>query len=175
MKLCLIVYYSRTEVTAKVATALAQLCGADLERIHDVIPRDGAAGFVRSAWQALRGKPGAIAPPQRHPADYPIIVLGTPVWAGQMSAPMRSYILHQREHFRRVGLFCTIGGGDGQDVLSEMADMCNKLPVASLILQHGEVLSGQYTQPLADFANELAIFQNDERAHASSHTLAHPA
>lgn len=174
MNLCLIVYYSRTGVTAKVATALAQTCGADLERLHDLHPRDGAAGFLRSAWQGLRKLPGEITPPQRHPADYPFVLLGTPVWAGQMSAPMRSYLLRQREHFRRIGLFCTMGGRDGQNVLTSMAEMCNKLPVASMCLRHGDVLSGNYRQALADFANELVIVQREEHEEAPPDPLAHP-
>lgn len=174
MKLCLIVYYSRTGVTAKVATALAQACGADIERIQDLRPRDGAAGFLRSAWQGLRKVPGEIAPPQRRPADYPFILLGTPVWAGQMSAPMRGYILRQREHFRRVGLFCTAGRGEGQDALTSMAEMCNKLPVATMCLRQSDVLSGHYQQALADFASEIAIVQRDEHEPAPSTPLAHP-
>ena len=173
MKLCLIVYYSRTGVTAKVANALAQACGADIERLQDLRPRDGAAGFLRSAWQGWRKLPGEIAPPQRRPADYPFILLGTPVWAGQMSAPMRAYILRQREHFRRIGLFCT-AGGDGQDALTSMAEMCNKLPIASMCLRQSDVLSGRYQQALADFASELAIVQRDEHDTAPSAPLAHP-
>jgi flavodoxin len=174
MKLCLIVYYSRTGVTAKVATALAQTCGADVERLQDLRPRDGASGFLRSAWQGLCKLPGDIAPPQRRPSDYPFILLGTPVWAGQMSAPMRSYLLRQREHFRRIGLFCTASGGDNQDALTSMAEMCNKLPVASMCLRQSDVLSGRYQQALADFASELAIVQRDEHQILPSAPLAHP-
>ena len=174
MKLCLIVYYSRTGTTAKVANALALACGADIERLQDLRPRDGATGFLRSAWQGLRKLPGEIAPPQRRPSDYPFILLGTPVWAGQMSAPMRSYILRQREHFRRIGLFCTAGGGDGQDALTSMAEMCNKLPVASMCLRQGDVLSGHYQQALADFTSDVAIVQRDHHEAAQSATMAHP-
>lgn len=174
MNPCLIVYYSRSGVTAKVATALAQACGADLEQIHDVRPRGGLAGYLRSAWQALRKLPAEIAPPLHRPADYPLIVLGTPVWAGQMSAPMRSYMLQQREHFRRVGLFCTMGVTGGPDVLTTMAELCNKLPAASMCLQHGDVLTDRHAQALADFANELAAIQHEERVRTMRDPLVQP-
>lgn len=162
MKLVLIVYYSRSGVTAKVAAALAQACGADLERIQDLRPRTGMAGYLRSAWQALRGQPADIAPAVHRPADYPFVVLGTPVWAGHMSAPMRSYILQQREHFRRVGLFCTMGGSGGARVLTAMAELCDKLPVASMSLRQNEVLSDAYLPALAGFADELAVVRDSE-------------
>lgn len=163
MKLCLIVYYSRTGVTAKVATELARRCGADLERIQDRRPRDGAAGYLRSTWEALRKVPADIAPPRHRPADYPFIVLGTPVWAGQMSSPMRSYILRQREQFRRVAMFCTMAGSDGQNVLTSMAEMCNKLRVAGMCLRRDDVLAGREADELEEFANQLVIVQNSER------------
>lgn len=54
---CLIVYYSRTGVTARVAHALARTCGADLEQIADLRPRHGMAGYLRSALEALRQRP----------------------------------------------------------------------------------------------------------------------
>jgi flavodoxin len=163
MKLCLIVYYSRTGATEKVASALAQACGADLEQIREIRPRRGITGYLRSAWQVLRGAPAEIALPRHHPADYPVIVLGTPVWGGHLSAPMRSYILQQREHFHRIGLFCTVGDSGGEEVLSAMAAMCNKLPVASLSLHQSDVLSGRHATALADFANQLVTVQHDEQ------------
>ncbi|HEX7983439.1 MAG TPA: flavodoxin [Duganella sp.] len=174
MSPCLIVFYSRTGVTAKAATTLARACGADLEQIQDVQPRGGAGGFLRSAWQALRKFPAEITPPLHHPADYPFIVLGTPVWAGRMSAPMRSYILRQREHFRRVAVFCTMGGRDGQDVLTSMAELCNQLPVASMCLRQRDVLEERCAQALADFASELAIVQHDAHADATPDPAGHP-
>ncbi|MYN18407.1 flavodoxin [Rugamonas sp. FT107W] len=162
MKPVLIVYYSRTGVTAKVATALAQACGADLERIQDLRPRTGVTGFLRSAWQALRGTPADIAPAGHNPVNYAFVVLGTPVWAGRMSAPMRSYILQQRAQFRRVGLFCTLGGSGGQHVLSAMANLCNKLPVASVCLRQKDVLSNNHLDALTSYAAELAVLRDSE-------------
>jgi len=174
MKLCLIVYYSRTGITAQVAQALARTCGADVEQIEDLRPRHGAAGYLRSAWEALRQTPAAIAPPKHHPADYPFVVLGTPVWAGHMSAPMRSYILQQRGHFHRLAVFCTMGGSSGPKVLTAMGDMCNKLPVASLCLRQQDVLAGRHTAAVADFANELAVLQKSDDQYAQSDVLARP-
>ncbi|MYN11377.1 flavodoxin family protein [Pseudoduganella aquatica] len=157
MKLCLIVYYSRSGVTAKVASALAQACGADLERIEDLRPRSGAAGYLRSAWEALRGRPAQIAPPRHRPGDYHVVVLGTPVWAGHMSAPIRSYIAQQRGQFRQLGLFCTMGGSGGPGVLAAMAALCGKPAAATLCLRQRDVLNGMDQAALAGFARSLGL------------------
>jgi len=155
MKSCLIVYYSRSGVTDRVARALALACGADLERIRDVRPRTGPGGYLRSAWQALRGLPDEIAAPLHDPSAYELVVLGTPVWAGHMSAPMRGYILCQREHFHRVAMFCTMGGSGGQNTVYAMAELCDKFPAASLCLRQQEVLAGRDAAAVAGFAAEL--------------------
>lgn len=164
MKLCLIVYYSRSGVTARVANELARICGADLEPIRDIRSRSGVGGYWRSAWQALRQIPAEIEAPRHDPADYPFVVLGTPVWAGHVSAPMRSYILQQRAHFRRVAVFCTMGGSGGQKVLDAMASLCGKPPVTRLCLRQGEVLADRHAQVLADFANQLVVTERSGQA-----------
>lgn len=160
MKVCLIVCYSHTGVTARVATALAKRLGADLEMIKDMRPRQGISGYLLSVWEALRQRPAAILPPRHDPAHYPFIVLGTPIWAGHMSAPMRSYIEQQRDRFQRLAVFCTMGGSGGRQVLSAMADLCHRTPVATLCLRQQEVLTGRHQRELADFADQLALVEH---------------
>lgn len=175
MKKCLIVYYSRTGVTAKVAKELAQACGADLEQIIDRDQREGLAGYLRSAWQALRRRHADIAAPLHHAGDYPLIVLGTPVWAGHMSAPMRSYIAQQRAQFRNVGLFCTMGGSGGPDVLDAMAELCGTAPLARLCLRQRDVLADRHRQALHPFAEKLVVRAPAEPAPAPEANVERPA
>lgn len=160
MKTCLIVCYSHTGVTERVAKALAHRLGADLELVKDMRPRQGFSGYLRSVWEALRRCPAAILPPRHDPAHYPFIVLGTPVWAGHMSAPMRSYITQQRDRFQRLALFCTMGGSGGRHVLSAMADLCHRTPVATLCLRQQDVLTDRHQRQLADFAGQLALVEH---------------
>lgn len=153
---CLIAYYSRTGVGAEVASALAQACGGDLEAIRDVHARDGVAGYLRSAWEALRERPALIETPRHDPADYPFVVLGTPVWAGHMSSPMRAYILQQRARLSRIGLFCTMGGSGGEQVLDAMAQLCGQSVLARLCLREHDVRTGRYHAALAGLSDALA-------------------
>lgn len=175
MKPCLIVYYSRSGVTAKVANELARMCGADLEEIRDTRPRGGAMGYLRSAWQGLRQQPAEIESPHHHPAEYPFIVLGTPVWAGHMSAPMRAYLLRYREHFRHIAVFCTMGGSGGPRVLTAIADLCDKLPSATLCLRQSDVLAQRHAAALAAFASELATVGEGVPDAAQPAPLVHPS
>ena len=155
MKSCLIVYYSRTGATDRAAHALAKECGADLEALQPLRPYGNIGGFLRAGWEAARRIPAPIAPVQRRPSDYLFIVLVTPVWAGHMSAPMRTYIKQQRQHFHQVSLLCTMGGQGGDKALDEMAALCHKAPMARLCLREQEVRTGHHVERLQALAAEL--------------------
>ena len=112
-----VVYFSRTGYTRKIAEAIAARCGADIEGIQDVRDRSGIWGYLRSAREALGERLIDIRPPIRNPSDYNIVILGTPVWASNICSPMRAYVTTHREEFRQVAFFCTQGGSGAKKVL----------------------------------------------------------
>ena len=65
----LVIHYSRSGNTQKVAQAIARACGADLEQIRDVKPRHGLWGWIRSGREAMRAIPAEIRPLKRDPAN----------------------------------------------------------------------------------------------------------
>jgi flavodoxin len=135
MKRFLVVFYSRTGRTRQLAQAIAQACHGELDEVRDSIDRAGLRGFLRAGYEAWRRRPAAIQPPKRDPRDYDLVMLGTPVWAGHVASPMRSYIAAVRDQLPSIALFCTAGGrADGPRVLREMADLCGRRAVASISL-----------------------------------------
>lgn len=135
----LVVDYSRSGNTHMVAEAIASGCGADLERIKDVRPRQGLWGWLRSGHEAIRGTPAAIGPTALDPSDYDLVVIGSPVWAGHMSSPMRSYLRHRDGKLAQVALFVTEGGSGGPKALSEMTALTGSKPVATLELRAKDI------------------------------------
>lgn len=153
MRPCLVVYYSRTGVTARIAQEIAGQCGADVDVIREERSRAGPLGFLRSAYESIRRKQPAIRVAEKDPYDYATVVLGTPVWAGHMSAPMRSYLMRHRDRLHRVALFCTMGGSGGRQTLDEMAVLCGKAPIAAVALSDAEIRDGNYAAKLGALAN----------------------
>lgn len=151
----LVVYYSRSGTTARIGRELAQALGADAEMIRDTRGRGGFFGWMRSGYEATMKVRPAILPTAKDPADYDLVVLGTPVWAGTMSSPMRTYIYQNREKFKSVAFFCTQGAETEQRAFDDMADLCNMTPVATLSLQHDVVAKGDYRAQLDEFANSV--------------------
>ena len=105
----LVVYYSRTGRTWAVGEALAQALGGEMEEIVEPRGRTGIFGSLRSAVEAWRERPSAIAAPKRDPSSYDLVVIGTPVWAWSVSSPVRAYLTAMKPRLPDVAFFCTLG------------------------------------------------------------------
>lgn len=160
MKTCLVAFYSRTGITRQVAQEIAQKYGCDTEEIQDVVPRSGLLGYLHSGYEAMTRKIPTIAPPQKNPSDYALTILGTPVWAGNVAAPMRSYIEQNKEHFNQVAAFCTMGGSGGNKVLDDIGALCGKKPVSTLALTDKQIAVKHYADNINQFTNALAHTQS---------------
>jgi flavodoxin len=156
MKTCLVVFYSRTGITREVATEIAKAGGCDLEEVHDVKTRSGWLGYACSLYEAVTAKLPKIKTTSLDPAEYQTVVLGTPVWAGNMSSPMRSYIAQNNGRFKRIATFCTMGGSGGDKALENVAALCDARPVAKLVLTDKQIENKQYLeQHVAAFVKAL--------------------
>lgn len=142
----LVIDYSRSGNTHKVAQAIAGACGADLEQIRDAKPRRGLWGWIRSGREAMRAIPGEIRQPRCDPATYDLVVLGSPVWAGHVSSPMRAYLSQVPGKLDCVALFVTEGGSGGPKALAEMTSLAGKQPVATLELRARELSSDVHSR-----------------------------
>ena len=83
----LVVYYSRTGNTKFVAEEIAAEIGADIEEIVDLKSRAGTMGWLSAGRDATINRQTKIAETKRNPADYDLVVVGSPVWAWSPSAP----------------------------------------------------------------------------------------
>jgi flavodoxin len=151
----LTVYFSRTGATRKVAEEIQARCGGELEPIEDVRSRAGILGYLRSAREALQRIASEIRPATLQPGDFDLVILGTPVWAGHMSSPLRAYLdAHQRE-LKRVAFFCTLGGSGAANVFTELTALCERTPVATVAVTDAEIKQGRYGRALDEFAAAL--------------------
>ena len=88
----LVVYYSRTGTTKKVAETISSMIESDIERIIDTKKRAGPFGGLAAAKDAILKRLTKIEATKNDPSDYDLVIIGTPIWVGAMSAPIRSYI-----------------------------------------------------------------------------------
>ncbi|MET0388349.1 MAG: flavodoxin [Polyangiales bacterium] len=167
MKKILVVCYSRTGSTARVGRAIASALGADFELIQEVENRHGIVGFVLSALESLaKGLPSIRT--QKDPRDYDLVVIGTPVWAASMSAPVRSYLFTHRTQLPQLAFFTLMGGVGADDALRELKLLCQADDAPTYALTQAEARSFQDTRKFRDFIGTLA----KPRDHAGSRAQA---
>ena len=105
--LCL--YYSRTGKTRAVMNDVAEALGAECVEITDGVDRSGALGFFMSGIDAMRRGTHRTQPFQteRDLEDYPLVILGTPIWAGRCSSVMRGFLKRQGLELQNVAYVLT--------------------------------------------------------------------
>jgi menaquinone-dependent protoporphyrinogen IX oxidase len=151
----LVVYYSRSGTTRKIAEALSEALNANIEEIVDANGRAGFFGYVRSLVEAIQKNPSAIAQSKSDLSSYDRVVIGTPVWAWSVSSPVRAYLMANKGHLPEVAFFCTLGGKGSESVFGQMQSLAGKAPRAVYAVTAGEVTSARYRAGLAAFAKAL--------------------
>ena len=180
----LVVYYSQTSNTQKVATEIATRLNIDLAEIVPIEPYDGdfEATINRGKKELDEGILPAIQPLTVNVADYDIVFIGYPIWFGTYPPPVFTFLDQVDLSGKKIVPFCTFGSGGLE---SSMRDLYNAEPKATMLdgygvraarldampkeidqfLKAGRFIEGEYT-PLGDFTEpqpvneaEAAIFE----------------
>jgi flavodoxin len=155
----LVVYYSRTGATRRLAEALAKALRADIESIVDSTNRSGILGYLRSLAESLQKRGAPIEPMNTNPASYDLVVIETPVWAWSVSSPVRSYLAANKERLPDVAFFCTMGGRGSVRAFEEMQAVAGKAPRAGCVATAREMASEAYRTHIAQFLGQLEILR----------------
>lgn len=135
----LVVYYSRTGTTKALADTLAKELGADVEEIVDLKNRGGILGFLSAGYSAYRRKLTEIKQPEKDPSAYDVILLGTPIWAGNITPALRTYFTQKKDALKqkKVGFFMTYSGTGLEKAVQSLTDLYGAPPAASLDIVKG--------------------------------------
>lgn len=151
----LVVYFSRTGTTRRAAEAIASVLGGDIEPLLEPRSRRGLLGYLRSGYESLRGKQGTLLPLEHDPAAYERVVIGTPVWNGSVSTPVRTFVLENRGRLPRLAFFATEGSSGGERALQQLEQLAGRSPEATLLLKSSEVEHGLHLIRVERFAELL--------------------
>lgn len=147
----LVAYYSRTNITKKLALEIAEAVNADSEEIISKVNYDGKLGYVRAGKDGMSAKIIDLETLKYDPADYDLIYLGVPVWAGKAANPLISYIKQNEGKFSNVKFFATAGKSGFEGAFKQMEEFVGKSPLKTLALTTKEVKSGDYKNKLSSF------------------------
>lgn len=151
----LVVYYSRTGNTREVATRIADELGCDIEEIHDTQKRTGILGFIKSGYQAARGKDTVLEPYEKDPYSYDLVIAGTPVWAGKPSVPISTYLKENRSKIKRVAFFCTYGGSGAEGTFRTMKEILGMEPIETVAITEKEIKEDKCDCKIEPFVRDV--------------------
>ncbi len=151
----LVVYYSRDGTTKKIGDEIATQLKSDVEELRDTKNRSGISGWLSAGKDSTKKNLTTLEKTSRNPADYDVVLIGTPLWNKQMTPAVRTYLTQNKEAFKNVAFFCTHTYTD-DDPFEEMSTLCGKTPLATLILHRKkEIDAKNYADKLQDFVNRV--------------------
>ncbi len=151
----LVVYYSRTGTTKKVAEHIAKTLGAESVGVTDKKDRMGVKNYLIAGRDAIAGNLTEISGIEKDLLSYDVVVVGTPVWAFTMAPAIRTFLVRNKGFIKDVAFFCTEGGSGDKKTFRDMENICLKKPLAALTVNAGEVKNERYAPKLSDFIKNI--------------------
>ena len=146
----LVAYYSRTNITKKLAENIADKINADIEEIIPKVNYNGKIGYARGGKDAISSKVIELESLKYNPEDYDMVYLGCPVWASRPATPLYSYMKMNEGKFKNVKFFITAGGSGFDSTLKHMENSSLK-PQKTLALTTKEVKKDLFEEKLTSF------------------------
>ena len=137
----LVVYYSRTNTTRKLAEQIASETNADIEEIRPKVNYQGKIGYIRGGKDAMSEKIIDLEEMAYDPKDYDVVYVGGPVWASKAANPLISYL--NNNDFNNVKFFLTAGKSGFESSFKQM-EKYSKKPLKTLQLTTKEVKQDNY-------------------------------
>ncbi|MDR0525242.1 MAG: hypothetical protein LBG90_05150 [Spirochaetaceae bacterium] len=138
----LIVYYSRSGISEKVAQTLQAQLGCDMDKLEYAEKKH--ISFGAAVIEALRKSTAPITGGTHKPENYGRIIFITPVWGSGLATPIRSYMTEHKTAVQSYALIVTCGGGGLSGTIKDAAAILGKEPSASEQFRSSQVNEGHY-------------------------------
>ena len=155
MSKILVAYYSRTGITRKIAEKIKEKLNCDIEEIISVKNRSGPIGYIICGKEATQKTMAEIKEISKNPSDYDLVIVGTPVWAWNLSSPVRTYLENNKGKFKKISGFCTMGGDGDKQSFAEIEKICANKLISNLSLKTKEIITDNFTEKLDRFAEDI--------------------
>jgi len=154
----LLIFYSRSGATRKLATAIAAELHADVIEIRCPRFRSGWLSYLRAGYDSVRGILPDIEMPLVDATAYDLVLFGAPFWTSYPALPLRAFLASRPALPARVGLFLAFGGHSPPDKTFKAASAL--LPPAqafeaTLAVRQRDIAHDQFGADLRRFIQAL--------------------
>lgn len=153
----LVVYYSFEGNTQFAAEQIAQKLGADVLKLKaENEPPRNFLKFLAGGKSVIRGEKAYLDRFDEDPAEYDLIVIGTPIWAGRITPAVREFALEHPFEGKKVGLFACSASGEAAPALDNLRSLLGGNEVAAtLSLRNPLKYANKTAIQIDQFVNEL--------------------
>lgn len=122
----LVLFYSWSGNTRRVAQLIAEQAGADLREIKPAsdYPIDYQQVVVQAKKEIQSKFRPSLVPIEMDWGQYDVVYLGTPNWCGTMAPPMASFLWERMPTDKVIIPFCTHGGEGAGHIAHDIANYC---------------------------------------------------
>ena len=138
----LLVYYSRSGKAEIIAKDLQNKIGCDMDKIEYAGKK--RVSFIGAIIETFKQSTVKIKGAEHNPGDYEKIIIITPIWASNMTTPIRSYITEHKGNIKSYSLIATCGSGGLETAVKSASDIIQKAPVISEQYTDKQIKAGEY-------------------------------
>ena len=119
----IVIYYSCTKNTKKVAEVIARKYNTEILEVSDKQKRNGILGFIKGGYDSLFEKDTKIEYEKLDLNDYDTIFIGTPVWASKPTPAIVQFIKENEFSGTNCVTFATMMGSGGETTINVLNNM----------------------------------------------------
>ena len=151
----LIVYYSLEGNTQYAAERIAAAIGAETLRLapEKAYPDSGFKKFFWGGKSAVMAEKPKLQPYEFDPAAWERIIIGFPVWAGNVTPPIRTFIKENDLRGKRIAAFACQSGAGAEKAFAKL-----KAALGVSALEAEMVLIDPKTKPSKANEQKIAAF-----------------
>lgn len=152
-----VVFYSLSGNTQAAAKEIAEGIGADLIELKLVkpFPTEKSKQLALGGMQAMFGMKPAIQELSKNIKEYDVLILGTPIWAGTIAAPVHSF-LNKYQVLDKIVAVCTFsGGGDNKRCIAKLSKRLPRLKVEVALANRDSDLAIHNADKIHHFIKEV--------------------
>ena len=157
----LIVYYSLEGNTDYVANRIAETCGFDMLRLVPVnkYPDKGLKKFLWGGKSSKMAETPELEPYEFDADSYDRIVFGFPVWAGNFTPPIRTFVKDNDLKGKQIAAFACQSGTGAEKAFGKLKEAggIDKLEAELVLIDPKAKPNPENDRKIEDFCRKLQL------------------
>lgn len=118
-------------------------------------PTEKSKQLALGGMQAMFGMKPAIQELSKNIKEYDVLILGTPIWAGTIAAPVHSFLNKYQVLDKIVAVFTFCGGGDNKRCIAKLSKRLPRLKVEVALANRDSDLAIHNVDKIHHFIKEV--------------------